>query len=46
MDFYDNVYQTLRKHHKAIVSAQDGINCMKVIDAAFLSNHEQRVVEL
>jgi len=46
MDFYDNVYQTLRKHHKAIVSAQDGINCLKVIDAAFLSNHEQRVVEL
>jgi scyllo-inositol 2-dehydrogenase (NADP+) len=46
MAFYENVYQTLRNGHTATVSAQDGINCLKIIDAAFLSNHEQRVIEL
>ncbi|MHA8050213.1 Gfo/Idh/MocA family oxidoreductase [Aquirufa sp. ROCK-SH2] len=46
MAFYENVFDTLRKNGQAAVSAQDGINCLKVIDAAFLSNHEQRVIEL
>ncbi|MHA8066989.1 Gfo/Idh/MocA family oxidoreductase [Aquirufa sp. ROCK2-A2] len=46
MAFYENVYQTLRKNSSPIVSSQDGINCLTIIDAAFLSNHEQRVVNL
>jgi len=46
MAFYENVFNTLRNNDQAIVSSQDGINCLKIIDAAFLSNHEQRVVTL
>ncbi len=44
--FYDGVYQSIAKGANAIVSADDGINVMKIIEAAFVSSNEKRLVEL
>lgn len=46
MQFYNNVHDTLSASAKPAVSAQDGALCMQVIDAAFTSAHEQRVISL
>ena len=44
--FYEGVYQTIANNAKPIVSADDGINVMKIIEAAFLSSKERKVVDL
>jgi predicted dehydrogenase len=44
MAFYENVYQSLRGDAKPSVSVQDGINSMRVIDAAIESSREKRVI--
>ena len=44
--YYDGVFQSIDNNEKPIVSAQDGINVMKIIEAAFLSSEERRVVDL
>ncbi len=45
-NFYDGVYQSIVNNANPIVSADDGINVMKIIEAAFLSSNEKRVVDL
>jgi predicted dehydrogenase len=42
--FYENVYQSLRGDATPAVSVQDGINSMRVIDAAMESSREKRVI--
>ena len=44
MAFYENVYQSLRGDASPAVSVQDGINSMRVIDAAMESSREKRVI--
>ena len=44
MAFYENVFQSLRGEEQPAVSVQDGINSMRVIDAAMESSREKRVV--
>jgi scyllo-inositol 2-dehydrogenase (NADP+) len=44
MAFYENVFQSLRGDATPAVSVQDGINSMRVIDAAIESSREKRVV--
>lgn len=44
MDFFEGVYQSITNDLPEPVSAQDGVNVMKIIDAAFLSDKEGRVV--
>ena len=44
--FYDGVYQSIANHSAPIVSADDGINVMKIIEASFLSSKEKRVVKI
>ena len=44
MAFYENVFQTLRGAAKPAVSVQDGINSMRVIDAAMESSREKKVI--
>ena len=46
MQFYNNVHETLAASAKPAVSAQDGALCMQIIDAAFTSASEQRVISL
>ncbi len=44
MAFYENVFQSLRGDANPAVSVQDGINSMRVIDAAMESSREKRVI--
>lgn len=46
MDYYEGIYQALIHHKQLPVTAQDGVQVMRVIDAAFASNKEKRVIEL
>jgi len=42
--FYDGVYKSIANNAYPIVSADDGINVMKIIEAAFLSSKEGKVI--
>jgi scyllo-inositol 2-dehydrogenase (NADP+) len=44
MAFYENVFQSIRHGAKPEVSVQDGINSMRVIDAAIESSREKRII--
>ncbi len=44
--FYEGVYQSIANNASPIVSADDGINVMKIIEASVTSSKEKRVVEL
>lgn len=46
MAYYEGIYQALRNNKSVPVSATDGLNVIKVIEAAIQSNKEKRVVEL
>jgi scyllo-inositol 2-dehydrogenase (NADP+) len=45
MAFYENVFQSLRGDATPAVSVQDGINSMRVIDAAMESSREKKVIK-
>ncbi|MBC8767341.1 Gfo/Idh/MocA family oxidoreductase [Arenibacter sp. BSSL-BM3] len=46
MAYYEGIYQALRNNKSVPVSATDGMNVIKVIEAAIKSNKEKRVLEL
>tara|TARA_R110000868_G_scaffold1650_4_gene13351 strand:+ start:11720 stop:12763 length:1044 start_codon:yes stop_codon:yes gene_type:complete len=46
MAYYEGIYQALRNNNAVPVSATDGMNVIKVIEAAIQSNEEKRVVNL
>ena len=46
MDYYDGVYKAIRENKPVPVSAEDGLNVIRIIMAAFKSNTEKKVVEL
>ncbi len=43
-DYYDGIYQSIRNNQPVQVSANDGIHVMQIIDAAFMSNKEKKVI--
>jgi predicted dehydrogenase len=45
-DYYDGVYEAIRNNRPVPVSAEDGLNVIKIIEAAFKSNKEKRVVSI
>ncbi|MCW3087325.1 MAG: oxidoreductase [Sediminibacterium sp.] len=45
-EYYDAVYQAIREGKPMAVSATDGIHVMQIIEAAFRSNHERKVIDL
>ena len=45
MAFYENVFQTLRGNETPAVGVQEGINSMRVIDAAIESSREKKVIK-
>ena len=45
-DYYDGIYQAISHHQPLQVTATDGIHVMQIINAAFRSSEEKRVVEL
>lgn len=46
LDFYHDLYGAIRKNKALPVTAEDGLNVIKVIKAAFRSNEEKRIIEL
>lgn len=45
-DFYEGVYQSVTNGKPEVVSAQDGVNAMRVIEAAQQSYREQKIISL
>jgi predicted dehydrogenase len=45
-DYYDEIFNALRKNTEIPVPGEDGLKVIKVIEAAFKSNKEKKVVEL
>ncbi len=45
MAFYENVFQTLRGNESPAVGVQEGINSMRVIDAAIESSRAKKVIK-
>lgn len=46
MDYYDGIYKTIRENKPAPVSAEEGLNVIRIIRAAFKSSEEKKVVEI
>ncbi|HEX8334697.1 MAG TPA: Gfo/Idh/MocA family oxidoreductase [Segetibacter sp.] len=46
MGYYEGVYEAIRNNNLVPVSAEDGLNVIKIIKAAMQSNSEKRVIEL
>ena len=44
--FYEELYGALVHHENLPVTAKDGINTMQIIEAAFKSNHQGKVITL
>lgn len=45
-DFFDGVYQSIKKGKTEPVTADDGLKVMKIIEAALESSKEGKVVKL
>ena len=46
MEYYDGMYAALREGKPVPVAPEDGLNIIRIIEAAYLSNKEKRVVEI
>lgn len=42
--FFDELYQAIKKHKPVPVSAQDGINVMRIIEAAIESSADKKII--
>ena len=45
-DYYDGIYNAIRNDQPVPVSAKDGMNVIKIIEAAYRSNKKKRVIKL
>jgi scyllo-inositol 2-dehydrogenase (NADP+) len=45
-DYFDGVYQSIVNGKSEPVTAQDGVNVMRIIEAAFLSSDQKKVIDL
>lgn len=46
MEFYNSIYSALRENGEVAISGEDGLNVVKIIEAAFKSGKERKVVEI
>jgi scyllo-inositol 2-dehydrogenase (NADP+) len=46
LDYYEGIYQSLRNHQPVPVAAEDGLNVVRIIEAAIESSREHRVINL
>jgi scyllo-inositol 2-dehydrogenase (NADP+) len=46
LDFYEGLYQTIRKGETAPVEATDALNVIRIIEAAFQSNSEKKIINI
>ncbi len=45
-DYYEGIYQAIRQHSTLPVTAEEGKNVITIIEAAFKSNTEKKVIDL
>jgi predicted dehydrogenase len=45
-DYYEGIYQAIRNRQPLPVTAEDGMKVIKIIEAAFQSSKERRVIDL
>ncbi|MEQ1798572.1 MAG: Gfo/Idh/MocA family oxidoreductase [Lacibacter sp.] len=45
-DYYEGIYQAIRNNQPLPVTAEDGMKVIKIIEAAFQSSKERRVIDL
>jgi predicted dehydrogenase len=45
-DYYDGIYNAIRNDAEVPVSPEDALNVIKIIETAYISNAEKRVIEL
>jgi predicted dehydrogenase len=45
-DYYDGIYNAIRNDADPPVAPEDALNVIKVIETAYISNAEKRVIEL
>jgi scyllo-inositol 2-dehydrogenase (NADP+) len=45
-DYYNAIYEAIRNNKPVPVSAGDGLNVIKIIEAAYKSNNERKVVDI
>lgn len=45
-DYYNGIYEAIRDNKDVPVSAEDGLKVIKIIEAAYKSSNEKRVIEL
>lgn len=46
MEYYNGIYQSFTSDEQVPVTAREGVQVMRIIDAAFESHREKRIVEL
>lgn len=46
MGYYDNIFDVIRNKAELIVTPEDGLNTMKIIEAAIKSNQERRTIDI
>jgi len=46
LDFYKGVYKSIVQNETSPVTAQDGLNVMKIIEAAFRSSEKKSIIDL
>ncbi|MDX1767792.1 MAG: Gfo/Idh/MocA family oxidoreductase, partial [Arenibacter troitsensis] len=46
MEYYEGIYQALRNNGSVPVTGTEGMNVIRVIEAALLSNKEKKVIQL
>jgi predicted dehydrogenase len=45
-EYYDAIYQSIRNDQPLPVTAEEGLNVVRIIEAAFKSNDEKRVLDI
>ena len=45
-DYYDGIYNAIRNDADVPISPEDALNVIKIIETAYVSNAERRVIEL
>ena len=46
LEYYDAVYHALQDKSSLFVTGEDGLNVIKIIEAAYQSNKEKKIIEL
>jgi scyllo-inositol 2-dehydrogenase (NADP+) len=45
-EYYDGIYEAIRNNKRLPVTAEEGVNVIKIIEAAYKSNETKKVVNL